>query len=70
MIWTGLNNGTKTVHGDILLDKGLIMGVGHFGTASYGNDLTVIDARGRWVTPGIVDIHSHLGDARVFLAAL
>ncbi|KAJ3867935.1 carbohydrate esterase family 9 protein [Lentinula novae-zelandiae] len=63
MIWTGLNNGTKTVHGDILLDKGLIMGVGHFGTASYGSDLTVIDARGRWVTPGIVDIHSHLGDA-------
>ncbi|KAJ4483355.1 carbohydrate esterase family 9 protein [Lentinula aciculospora] len=62
-IWTGRNNGTHILHGDILLDKGLIMGVGHFGTASYGNDLTVINAGGRWVSPGIVDIHSHLGDA-------
>ena len=24
--------------------------------------VTVVDARGRWVTPGIVDIHTHLGD--------
>ncbi|KAJ3802991.1 carbohydrate esterase family 9 protein [Lentinula aff. detonsa] len=61
-IWTGLNNGTQILHGDILLDKGIIMGVGHFGTALYDNDLTVIDAGGRWVSPGIVDIHSHLGD--------
>ncbi|KAJ3829135.1 hypothetical protein F5880DRAFT_1607895 [Lentinula raphanica] len=61
-IWTGLNNGTQILRGDILLDKGIIMGVGHFGTASYGNELVVIDAGGRWVSPGIVDLHSHLGD--------
>jgi len=31
---------------------------------SYINsDLVVIDVKGAWVTPGIVDLHSHLGDA-------
>lgn len=53
--------------GDILIDKGLIKGVGHFGSASlfetYGSELVVIDAENAWVTPGIVDIHSHLGDS-------
>lgn len=65
-IWTGGQNGTEVISGDILLDKGLIMGVGHFGSAAlkgYGSDLVVVDAKGAWVSPGIVDIHSHLGDA-------
>ncbi|KAJ6570163.1 carbohydrate esterase family 9 protein [Mycena vulgaris] len=66
-LWTGGNNGTEIVSGDVLIDKGLIKGVGHFGSAAllemYGSELVVIDARDAWVTPGIVDIHSHLGDA-------
>ncbi|KAG6845922.1 hypothetical protein H0H87_000728 [Tephrocybe sp. NHM501043] len=64
-IWTGARNGTEVLHGDILLDKGLIQSVGHLHSLidSYGNDLVVVDAKGAWVTPGIVDIHSHLGDA-------
>ncbi|KIK67367.1 hypothetical protein GYMLUDRAFT_37473 [Collybiopsis luxurians FD-317 M1] len=62
-IWTGLQNGTQVIDGDILLDNGLIVRVGKFGTSSYGDHLTVIDARGRWVSPSLVDIHSHLGDA-------
>jgi imidazolonepropionase-like amidohydrolase len=64
-IWTGGLNGTEVVHGDILIDKGLIKGVGHFGhatIAAYGDELVIVDANGAWVTPGIVDIHSHLGD--------
>ncbi|KAG6849822.1 hypothetical protein H0H93_004631, partial [Arthromyces matolae] len=63
-IWTGANNGTEVVYGDILLAKGLIKSVGHFyGIENfYGDDLVVIDAKGAWVTPGIIDIHSHLGD--------
>jgi imidazolonepropionase-like amidohydrolase len=52
--------------GDILIDKGLIKGVGHFGRAAllktYGAELVVVDAKGAWVTPGIVDIHSHMGN--------
>ncbi|KAF8897044.1 carbohydrate esterase family 9 protein [Gymnopilus junonius] len=65
-IWTGKKNGTEVLNADILLDKGLIKGIGHLRDASlrvYGKDLDVVDARGSWVTPGIVDVHSHLGDA-------
>lgn len=65
-IWTGRNNGTEVIHGDILLDKGIIKSVGHLrrGTLEmYGSDLVVIDAKNAWITPGIIDIHSHLGDA-------
>ena len=64
--WTGRANGTEIFSGDVLIDKGLIKGVGHFGSAlleAYGSELVVLDAKNAWVTPGIVDIHSHLGDA-------
>ena len=68
-IWTGRKNGTHVIRADILLDKGLIKSIGHLrGSAAqlqldYGKELVVVDAKGAWVTPGIVDIHSHLGDA-------
>jgi hypothetical protein len=66
-IWTGARNGSEVIHGDILLDKGLIQNIGHFNEASLrlkiGHDLVVMDVKGAWVTPGIVDMHSHLGDA-------
>lgn len=65
-IWTGAENGTEVVDADILLDKGLIKGIGHVRQSTlqaYKDDLVVIDVRGSWVTPGIVDLHSHLGDA-------
>ncbi|KAJ8496327.1 hypothetical protein ONZ45_g12505 [Pleurotus djamor] len=64
-IWTGLENGTQVIRGDIIVDKGVIKGVGHFGRAfrAQFTELEVIDAQGKWVTPGIVDMHSHLGDA-------
>jgi imidazolonepropionase-like amidohydrolase len=47
--------------GSILLRDGKIAAVGtNIGTPA---DLVlVIDARGKYVTPGIIDIHSHLGD--------
>ncbi|OSC98900.1 carbohydrate esterase family 9 protein [Trametes coccinea BRFM310] len=62
-IWTGNDNGLEVVHGDILLDKGLIKRIGHVRPAElkqYAN-LERIDAQGKWVSPGIVDLHSHLG---------
>ena len=31
------------------------------GEGDVAADATVIDAEGRWVTPGIIDVHSHLG---------
>ncbi|KAJ7116412.1 carbohydrate esterase family 9 protein [Mycena epipterygia] len=66
-LWTGGSNGTEIISGNILIDKGLIKGVGHFESTAllktYGSELVVIDAKDAWVTPGIVDIHSHLGNA-------
>lgn len=64
-IWTGTENGTEVIHGDILLDKGLIKSVGNlYGLhETYGSGLVVVDAKDAWVTPGIIDIHSHLGDS-------
>lgn len=64
-IWTGRKNGTEVVHGDILMDKGIIKDIGSLrGTSSesYGRGLMVLDAKGAWVTPGLVDIHSHIGN--------
>lgn len=63
-IWTGMENGTEVVYADILLDKGLIKGIGHLrglSVQTYGKELVVVDANGSWVTPGLVDIHSRLG---------
>lgn len=65
-IWTGGKNGTQVIEGDILLDKGIIKSIGRLDVASdtlssYSGRLQVVDANGAWVTPGIVDIHSHIG---------
>ncbi|EGO21300.1 hypothetical protein SERLADRAFT_417630 [Serpula lacrymans var. lacrymans S7.9] len=61
-IWTAAQNGTEIVYGDILLDKGLIKAIGFVSPELLkGVDYTVHDAQGSWVTPGIVDLHSHIG---------
>lgn len=61
-IWTGGQNGTEIVQGDLLLQKGLIRAVGNFPLHFLENfQLEVVDAHGAWVTPGLVDLHSHLG---------
>ncbi|KAJ7150973.1 carbohydrate esterase family 9 protein [Mycena crocata] len=59
-IWTGRDDGNEIVYGDILLDKGIIQKVGSVDARSYA-DAVVVDAAGGWVSPGIVDLHSHLG---------
>ncbi|KAI9569587.1 composite domain of metallo-dependent hydrolase [Boletus coccyginus] len=62
-VWTG-DPLQHEIHGaDILLDKGIIKFLGHASEeilAEHGNFLTV-DVGGSWITPGIVDMHSHLG---------
>ncbi|KAF8893820.1 hypothetical protein BD779DRAFT_1435509 [Infundibulicybe gibba] len=63
-IWTGRFNGLEMIGGDLLLDNGLIKAVGAINTSAlsaYGNSLEIVDGNGAWVSPGIVDIHSHLG---------
>jgi imidazolonepropionase-like amidohydrolase len=51
--------GTRIEGGDVLIVDGRIQAVGTQLTAPAG--ATVIDAQGRWVTPGLIDVHSHLG---------
>ncbi|MEZ5997476.1 MAG: amidohydrolase [Hyphomonas sp.] len=51
--------GAKIENGSLLIRNGQIAAIGADLTAPDG--ATVIDASGRWVTPGIIDNHSHLG---------
>lgn len=45
---------------DVRMQDGKIIEIGMDLAASEGE--RVIDAQGRWVTPGIIDVHSHLGN--------
>ena len=51
--------GERLDNTDILLKDGVIAAIGPHLTAPDGAQ--IVDARGRTVTPGIIDIHSHLG---------
>jgi imidazolonepropionase-like amidohydrolase len=51
--------GTRLDGADVLIENGRIKAIGANLGAPAG--ATVIEAGGRWVTPGIIDIHSHLG---------
>ncbi|KAJ3740867.1 hypothetical protein DFH05DRAFT_1528666 [Lentinula detonsa] len=63
-IWTGNVDGLEVIAGDLLLDKGMISAVGEVPAHVLNgfHHLSIIDANGSWVSPGIVDLHSHLGD--------
>jgi len=43
---------------DVLIRDGKIVAVG---TGLSAEGVTVVEAQGRWVTPGLIDVHSHLG---------
>ena len=51
--------GTRVDGGDVLIVNGRVEAVGK--NLSAPASANVIEAAGRWVTPGIIDIHSHLG---------
>ncbi|MES2753265.1 MAG: amidohydrolase family protein [Pseudomonadota bacterium] len=52
--------GGRIEAGQVLFADGKIVGVGQALTPPAG--AVTIDGTGKWVTPGIIDIHSHLGD--------
>jgi len=52
--------GGRIDHGAVLFADGKIVQVGQQIAPPAG--ATVIDGTGKWVTPGVIDIHSHLGD--------
>lgn len=45
---------------DVVLSGGRVEAVGE--GLQWPADATVIDAEGRWLTPGLIDVHSHLGN--------
>jgi imidazolonepropionase-like amidohydrolase len=51
--------GRQIDNGSVLVQGGRIVQVGTNIAAPAG--IKVIDAQGKWVTPGIIDVHSHLG---------
>tara|TARA_R110000782_G_scaffold15505_5_gene45283 strand:- start:538 stop:1902 length:1365 start_codon:yes stop_codon:yes gene_type:complete len=50
--------GERLDNADVLIADGKIVAVGSGLDAA---DATVVDATGKWITPGIIDVHSHLG---------
>ena len=52
--------GGRIERGSVVFADGKIVAVGASVQTPAG--ATVIDGTGKWVTPGIIDIHSHLGD--------
>ena len=51
--------GQEIQGGSILLRDGKIVAVGT--AVDAPSDATVVDGTGKWVTPGVIDTHSHLG---------
>ncbi|HUO80640.1 MAG TPA: amidohydrolase [Steroidobacteraceae bacterium] len=51
--------GTRLDNADVLIVDGKIAAVGANLTAPAG--ARIVEGRGRWVTPGLIDVHSHLG---------
>lgn len=57
-VFTG--DGRKIDNGVVILTDGKVAAVGDAATPVPGGH-RVVDGRGRYVTPGIIDVHSHLG---------
>lgn len=55
-----IGDGRGISGGYVIFRDGVITEVGA-GDPSDTTGLVVVDAAGRWVTPGIIDVHSHLG---------
>src|SRR2546425_3714297 len=51
--------GQEIQGGSILFKDGRIVAVGT--SVQAPSDAVVVDGTGKWVTPGIIDVHSHLG---------
>ena len=54
-----LGTGEEIDQGSIWISSNLIRSVGKNLTPPEG--VTIIEAEGKWITPGIIDIHSHMG---------
>jgi imidazolonepropionase-like amidohydrolase len=53
-----IGSGARLNNADILIIDGKIQEVAQ---NIHSNDAFIINAKGKWITPGIIDVHSHLG---------
>ena len=51
--------GNELINTDLIIKDGKVVAIGIDLPSS--DDLNEIDASGKWITPGIIDIHSHMG---------
>ena len=51
--------GNELINTDLIIKDGKVVAIGIDLLSS--DDLKEIDASGKWITPGIIDIHSHMG---------
>ena len=56
--------GERLDEGDVFMVEGRISAVGE--DLSVPDETVEIDGSGKWVTPGVIDVHSHLGNYPVF----
>jgi len=54
--------GQRINNGAVLIQDGKIAAVGEAGSLTLPEGTKSVDAEGKWITPGVIDIHSHLGD--------
>ncbi len=54
-----VGNGERLDGADVLLADGKIAAIGH--GLSAPSDAVIVDGSGKWLTPGLIDVHSHLG---------
>src|SRR4051812_16053606 len=45
---------------DVLLQDGVVARIGAGLAGGVGREVRVVDVRGCWVTPGLIDLHTHL----------
>ena len=57
-IYDGESN--ELQNSDLLIKDGIIQAIGDE-IAIEDEQLLIVDATGKWITPGIIDIHSHMG---------
>jgi imidazolonepropionase-like amidohydrolase len=51
--------GERLEEADVLLQNGRVTAIGR--DLDAPPEATVVDGRGKWLTPGMIDVHSHLG---------
>jgi len=51
--------GKRLDHADLLIRNGKVAAIGH--QLDHPADAETVDAHGRWITPGLIDVHSHFG---------